>query len=69
MTGKELYRKLKQLGRERGIMVDVVNRGKGSHTTLYYGDRYTILQNPKKELRAGVLSHMLKQLGLELSDL
>ncbi len=69
MTGKELLRKLKRLGMDRGIVVNVINHGKGSHSTIYYGDRRTIFQNPKKELNKGVLSKMLKDLGLELSDL
>ena len=27
--------------------------GKGSHATLYFGDRLTIVRNPKDELKTG----------------
>ena len=44
-------------------------RGKGSHVTLYYGDRFTIVRNPNDELKTGTLSAMLKQLGLTKLDI
>jgi mRNA interferase HicA len=44
-------------------------RGKGSHVTLYLGDKLTIVCNPKDELKTGTLHAMLKQLGLTLDDL
>ena len=44
-------------------------RGKGSHITLYLGDKLTIVHNPKDELKTGTLHAMLKQLGLTLDDL
>jgi mRNA interferase HicA len=44
-------------------------RGRGSHVTLYLGDRLTIVRNPKDEPKAGTLHAMLKQLGLSLNDL
>jgi len=44
-------------------------RGKGSHGTLYYGDRFTIVKDRKKELSRRLLSAMLAQLGLSRDDL
>ena len=44
-------------------------RGKGSHVTLYYGDRLTIVRNLSDELKTGTLNAMLKQLGLNRSDI
>jgi mRNA interferase HicA len=44
-------------------------RGKGSHVTLYFGDRLTILRNPKDELKTGTLHAMCKQLGIRRDDL
>lgn len=44
-------------------------RGKGSHGTLYFGDRFTIIRNLKDELKTGTLHAMLGQLGLTLEDL
>ncbi|HVR98861.1 MAG TPA: type II toxin-antitoxin system HicA family toxin [Thermoanaerobaculia bacterium] len=44
-------------------------RGKGSHGTLYFGARFTMVRNLKEELKTGTLHAMLKQLGLSLQDL
>ena len=70
MTGAELLRRLRRLGRIRGLPVIVVReRGKGSHATLYFGERFTILRDPKDELKTGTLHGMLRQLGITLEDL
>lgn len=47
----------------------VARRGKGSHGTLYYGARKTIVKDRKKELSRGLLADMLRQLGLDTRDL
>lgn len=58
------------LAKERGLVCRVdEKRGKGSHVTLYFGDRLTIVRNPKDELKTGTLHAMCKQLGIEKSDL
>jgi mRNA interferase HicA len=58
------------LGRRRGIAVELeAERGKGSHSTLYFGGRFTIVRNLKDELKTGTLHGMLKQLGITLEDL
>lgn len=70
MTGKEFIRRVRRLGRRRDVRVVFVSeRGKGSHGTLYYGDRLTIVPDPKDELKTGTLHAMLTQLGLRLDDL
>lgn len=70
MKGSELVRRLRKLGRHRGISVELVpERGKGSHGTLYFGGRFTIVRNLKDELKTGTLHAMLSQLGLTLEDL
>jgi mRNA interferase HicA len=51
MTGAEFIRAIRKLGRRRGVEVRfVTRRGKGSHGTLYWGDRKTIVKDRKKEL-------------------
>ena len=35
-------------------------RGKGSHATVFLGERYTVLKDRKKELGKGLLRAMLK---------
>lgn len=70
MTGAEFIRRIKVLGNMCDIKVEfVARRGKGSHGTLFYGSRFTILRNPKDELKKGTLHGMLEQLGLKLEDL
>lgn len=70
MTGNEFIRKVRKLGRERGVVVQfVARRGKGSHGTLLYGSRFTIVRNPKDELKTGTLHAMLTQLGLNREEI
>ena len=42
--------------------------GKGSHITIYYGTRKTVVKDRRKELRPGLLSAMVRQLGLTNDD-
>ena len=70
VKGMEFLRRVKALGKRRRVMVRVdAKRGKGSHQTLYYGKRVTIIRNPKDELKTGTFQAMLKQLGIEEQDL
>jgi mRNA interferase HicA len=70
MTGNEFIRKVKKLGKEKSVTVQfVARRGKGSHGTLFYGSRFTIVRNPKDELKTGTFHAMLTQLGLSHEDL
>ena len=70
MRGNELIKKVETLGKDRGIAVRVdKKRGKGSHQTLYFGERKTIIRNPKDELKTGTYHAMLKQLGISENDL
>jgi mRNA interferase HicA len=70
MTGNEFIRKVKKLGQKNGIPVQfIARRGKGSHGTLVYDSRFTVVRNPKDELKKGTLHAMLDQLGLSLDDI
>jgi mRNA interferase HicA len=70
MNGNELYRRLQKIGRQRGVEVSFeAERGKGSHGTIRYGHRYTVMKDRRKEIRPGLLHAMLRQLGLTESDL
>ncbi|MFV2073042.1 MAG: type II toxin-antitoxin system HicA family toxin [Thermoanaerobaculales bacterium] len=70
VKGAELLRKLRRIGRSRGVRVSLVReRGRGSHATVYYGDRPAVVPNLKHELKTGTLNGILKQLGLERDDL
>jgi mRNA interferase HicA len=70
MRGNELIKRIESLAKKRGIAVRLDRkRGKGSHQTLYFGDRKTIVRNPKDELKTGTYHAMLKQLGVSEDDL
>jgi mRNA interferase HicA len=70
MTGSEFIRKLRALGRARGVSVTLdASRGKGSHQTLYFGTAFTIVRNPKDELKTGTFHAMCSQLGIKPGDL
>jgi mRNA interferase HicA len=70
VKGSELVRRLRRVGRKRGVEVlFVTERGKGSHGTLYFGSSFTIVRDLKDELKTGTLHAMLKQLGLTLKDI
>ncbi len=70
MKGADFIRLVQRHGRKIGIRVRFdARRGKGSHGRLYYGDRFTIVPNPKHELKTGTLHAMLSDLDLKLSDL
>ncbi len=69
MKGSEFIRKLKSLGHERNVCVKIEQqRGKGSHSTLFYGERFTVIRNLKDELKTGTCQAMLKQLGIDKND-
>jgi predicted RNA binding protein YcfA (HicA-like mRNA interferase family) len=70
MTGAEFERKIRKLGRRRGVPVSFAHgHGKGSHGRLYYDDRFTTLKDRTKEIGPGLLKAMLDQLGLTRDDL
>lgn len=66
MKGKEFIKRIRELAKEKGLGFDIdEKRGKGSHVTLYYGDKKTIVRNPKDELKTGTIEAMKKQLGVK----
>ncbi len=70
MTGKELIKLLKKFAKSRQIELRYeTKRGKGSHITLYLGDRFAVIPDLKKELKNGTLNAILKQLDVEKQDL
>jgi mRNA interferase HicA len=70
MRGNEFIKKVEMLGKERVVRVYIdKKRGKGSHQTLYFGERKTVIRNPTDELKTGTYHAMLKQLGISEKDL
>lgn len=63
-------KKLKALGKLTDTEVRLEKRrGKGSHGTLYYGNRKTTIKDLKKEIGIGLFRAMCSQLGIDQSDL
>ena len=70
MIGDEFVRRVRRLGRERGIAVRFESRkGKGSHGRLHYGDRFATVKDRRKEISQGLLAAMIRQLGISREDL
>ena len=70
MTGKELIQRLKKLAKQRELDLRLESkRGKGSHTSIFLGEKFTVIPDLKKELKTGTLNAILKQLGLSKDDL
>jgi mRNA interferase HicA len=62
MNGNEFIKKLKKLGYNPRFETE---RGKGSHGTLYVGNKKTTLKDRKKEIGPGLLNAMLQNLGID----
>ena len=64
MDGREFVRRARRYARRKklGFNYDPI-KGKGSHSEVRIGGRRTIVK--KGEIRRGLLSAMLKQLGID----
>jgi mRNA interferase HicA len=70
MNGNELIKILKKIGREKGLAVRLDRkRGKGSHFTLYFGVKRTIMKDRTKEIGPGLLNNILANLSLKKEDI
>ena len=70
VNGREFISRVRRLGRKNNVAVRFDRtRGKGSHGTLYYGDRLTVVKDRKGHLKTGTFRGMCKQLGFDPSDL
>jgi mRNA interferase HicA len=70
VKGSEFVQKIQRLGRERNISVQLVTaREKDSHATLYFGARFIIVKDHKKEIGPGLLQKMLSDFGLDKADI
>ncbi len=70
MNGSELIKILRKIGKKqaRAVRIDK-KRGKGSHFTLYFGVKHTIMKDRTKEIGPGLLKKILENLGLKKEDL
>ncbi|WP_395792433.1 hypothetical protein [Aquimonas sp.] len=66
MDYQDLLKKLKEKAKQDGVSFRIdKKRGKGSHATVYYGDRFAIVKL-RGVIPSGTLSHVFKQLGVRL---
>jgi mRNA interferase HicA len=69
MTGAEFVRRLRRLGRERGVAVRIdPGHGKGSHGRVFFGRRSTTIPHLKREIGVGLLRALCRQLGIGVDD-
>lgn len=69
VNGNEFLKRIRRLGRISGTDVRFEKRhGKGSHGTLFYGDRKTTVKDRRKEIGPGLLNAMLAQLGISKDE-
>jgi len=70
VTGGEFLRRLRKIGRRRGVAVTFdPAHGDGSHGRVYFGSAFTTLKDRKKELGKGLLHDMCSELGVDQQDL
>jgi mRNA interferase HicA len=67
VNGEEFIRRARRYARRRGLELQVDYRqGKGSHSTLFLGDRRTTVK--QSEIGRGLLASMLRDLGIDRED-
>lgn len=69
MTGAESERRVRLLGRARGLPVRFESHGKGSHGRIYLGHHFCTLKDRRKEIGPGLLRAMCRQLAIAPKDL
>ncbi len=68
MNGTEFTRTIRKIGKRNGVTVTVeASRGKGSHETIYYGARFTVVKH--SEIGPGLLAKLLRDLDLTKRDI
>lgn len=70
MKGSELLKRIKKLGKIKGVKVEhIQRRGKGSHSTIFYGKHFAIVPQLKDELKTGTYKAILKQLCIDEDEM
>ena len=70
MTGNEFLRRLRKIAKDRGVLSGTIRATeKGSHGRLFFGNRFTTLPDPRKEIPPGLLRGILSDFGLTMRDL
>jgi len=67
MNDREFKKWLKKLAKQNEVFFQETRQGKGSHSRVYYGNRFTTVK--KGEIGIGLLKAMCSQLGIKTKDL
>jgi mRNA interferase HicA len=69
MNGNEFLKRVKRYAKQNELIYRFEkHRGKGSHGTLYVGEKKTTVKDRKKEIGTGLLNAMLAQIGIQPGD-
>lgn len=70
VKGSEFLRRIHGLARRKNMRYAFVPaKGKGGHGTVYLGSAWTVVKDRKKELGAGLLHAMCRDLGIDPREL
>lgn len=70
MNGRQFIAAVRRIGRVNDVPVRVESgRGKGSHVTLWYGMRFTVVKDRRKDIGRRLLHAMCRQIGLDPREL
>ena len=70
MTGNELLRRLRRMARrKRATFLYEGRPGKGGHGRIHFGERFTTIPALTHEIPPGLLTKILRDLGLSRRDL
>ena len=70
MTGGEFIRRVRRWAKAKGLEQPdfLAQKGRGSHGTLFVGERETTVKDRKKEIGPGLLNKMLADLGIDKTE-
>ena len=70
MTGGEFIRRVRRWAKAKGLDRPefIAEKGRGSHGTLFVGDKETTVKDRKKEIGKGLLNQMIADLGIDKNE-
>ena len=70
MTGQQFIIRVQQWAKAKGLERPefIAKKGRGSHGTLFVGDKETTVKDRKKEIGKGLLNKMLADLGIDKNE-
>jgi mRNA interferase HicA len=69
MRGNEFIKRVQKYAKTNSLPCEWHRNVAGEARVAHHGERFTVVRNPKDELKTGTLHAMLKQLNLKLSDI